>query len=264
MDRFDSYLSKSLDEVYLKLLQDNVVQEIVICDENGNDFEKLNEKYSKLIDNGIKLRLYKNSKVLGAFLNKMKACKLAFYDCVALIDSDNVVDETYFQVAREYIDKTQLPTNYILSPSNGKTNSNVDFTSYSNKIIDRNNVSDCIVTAVDRDAPGNIWHIDLVWNSSFISLLNLGNYILSKSLVYNVTYEDEMLPKIISCDVTYFNSLAFKQVNDFQFHVVENLELEYLIHEEGLQIVYSKECNGTLWDYLVPYFRNEMGGGSAP
>jgi len=257
MDRFDKFLSNALDG-YLKLLSDGIIQEIVICDENGNDFDKINEKYSDLIDNGVKMRVYKNTKVLGVFMNKLKVCKMANYEYIALIDSDNIVDAKYFEVAREYMDRVELPKYFIVSPSYGKSHIGMDFRKFSNSIIDKLNVKDFIVMTIDPNAPGNIWHIDLVWNLDFISLLNMGNFILSKNIVHDVVFDKEIISKINYCDVMYLNSLVFKQLEGFNFHIVDNLECEYSIHDDSLQMQYSNECKGILWDYLVPYFRNEI------
>jgi hypothetical protein len=87
-------------------------------------------------------------------------------------------------------------------------------------------------------------------------LLNMGNFILSNNIAHDVSFDVEMLSKTVSCDVTYFYSLILDQLNGCQLHVVENLEYEHCIHDDGLQIKYSAECNGTLWDHLVPYFRD--------
>ena len=66
MDRFDNFLNKVLDN-YIELLKKQIIDEIIICDENGNDFEKINEKYSNFIDNGGKLRVFKNNKHSSIF-----------------------------------------------------------------------------------------------------------------------------------------------------------------------------------------------------
>ena len=188
---------------------------------------------------------------------------MANNDLIALIDSDNIVDETYFQIAQEYMKKMneQNETNklheyFIISPCWGRPHNGMDCRKYANHIIDINNIKNYIAIKSDESA---IWQNNpLMWNVLFISLLNMGNYILSKNIIHNITFDIEMLPKTISCDVMYFHSLVFKQLEGFQFHIVEKLEYDHVIHNGSIQLEYSNKCNETLWEYLVPYFYNRF------
>ena len=92
MERFDTFLKVNL----LKYLDDKNIDEIIICDETGNDIDKINNFFP----NNQKLRLFKNETRLGPFANKLKACSLAKNEWIALIDSDNFADTDYFQRQR--------------------------------------------------------------------------------------------------------------------------------------------------------------------
>ena len=78
MNRYDSFLKNNLT----KYLQMDLVDEIVICDENGEDVKKIQRDFP----NNDKLRLFVNERKLGAFFNKLRACKQAKNEWIALID----------------------------------------------------------------------------------------------------------------------------------------------------------------------------------
>ena len=92
MDRFDSFLDEYLS-IYLEFLNSGMIHEIIICDENGNDYEKILTKYNHGNSNS-PIRLYKNETKLGVLKNKAKVVSLANPEnYIALIDSDNFVGE---------------------------------------------------------------------------------------------------------------------------------------------------------------------------
>ena len=99
LDRFDEFLSRYLPQY----LDNNLINEIIITDENGNDIDKIQKMF-----NNEKLRLFKNDKRLGPFLNKLSACSKAKNEWIVLIDSDNFADKNYFNVAKDYIEKNIL------------------------------------------------------------------------------------------------------------------------------------------------------------
>ena len=106
--RFDTFLSNHLDE-YLCYLDEKIIDEIVICDEDGKDYNKIIKKYKKIMEKNEniknKFKLYKNNNILGVFLNKIKVCMLASHNYIALIDSDNFCERDYFKKIRDYIKK---------------------------------------------------------------------------------------------------------------------------------------------------------------
>jgi len=91
MDRYDKYLKYNLP----KYIQNEYIREIVICDENGNDYEKI----KKELGSCDKIKLYRNETRLGPLKNKIKTMSLCSCNHIALIDSDNYADYDYFEQA---------------------------------------------------------------------------------------------------------------------------------------------------------------------
>ena len=221
MDRYDKYLSVNL----VKYVENPLISEIIITDENGNDIDKILQSN---IDKS-KLRLYKNKEVLGPFLNKVNACKLSTNEWIALIDSDNFADEDYFKLSQEYIANLISPKYDIISPSFAKPN--YDFTYLSNNIITKNNLNSIIeIERQEYEKNG------IPLNGATTSILmNNGNYILNKSLITDINLDNEMKNMHYSsaCDVIYFNTLLFEQL-DLKFHVLAGLEYEHALDDSGI------------------------------
>ena len=235
MDRFDTFLSKNLDN-YIEFLIDELIDEIIITDENGNDYKKISEKYKHLLEQMPNFKIYKNEKILGVFKNKLNACIYASCKYIALIDSDNFPDKKYFKTVKEYINKNEkmFPEHIILAPSrsiNHNDAPNLNYKEFENKIINKTNI---------------IEHIPKI---KFQVLLNTGNYIISKSITDNINYDNEIMDIISGCDVVYFNLLAFKQFSDLELHVIEGLEYSHTEHKDG---EYNKR------DQRCDYFRDRI------
>jgi hypothetical protein len=202
MNRYDNFLSKNLQ----KYLNNDFIYEIVISDENGNDNKKIRENFKSN-----KLVLSENEYVLGPFLNKLKVCKLAKCEWIALMDSDNFADTNYFQIAQNYIQNVILDQkNIILAPE--KANPNFIFSDMSGFILKNGNFN---------------------MNSNIDVLLNAGNFVINKYLIDNLDLKNEIdfinLNKASPYDVLYFNLLLFEQL-DLNLHVVNNLEYYHCVH----------------------------------
>ena len=216
MNRFDVFLNVYLDK-YIEYLNSEIIDEIVICDENGDDFYKIYMKYGHFISsNPNKIKVVKNDEILGVFLNKKKVCSMASNKYIALIDSDNFADETYFKTAKEYIINNELPENFILAPSFAKPL--FDFTSF----IRKGDIKPYLKEYLQN-------------NLLFKICFNAGNYILSNNIHSKIKYDVELLPKVTSCDVIYFNLLCFQQLEDFEMHIVEGMEYNHVIHSGSTQ-----------------------------
>ena len=89
MDRWVKFLRKQLP-VYL---DHPLVDCVIVCDENGNDIEMICDlDYAK----NPKLRLYQNEYILGVYGNKRQCLLNAPTDYVAVLDSDNWFEPSYF------------------------------------------------------------------------------------------------------------------------------------------------------------------------
>jgi hypothetical protein len=244
MNRFDNFLKSYLEE-YLK---NDLIDEIIITDEIGDDIDKINNYFSNNI-NFKKLKLYKNEKRLGPFLNKHKACKIALNEWIALIDSDNFADKTYFEISNKYIIENNIENNIkkniILAPSKAKPNFN--YSHLSNKIINKNNLLEII--NYENNINNNYTKIN--------TLMNTGNYIINKFLIDNLDIDKENINFIncFSADVIYFNTLLFEQL-DLQMHIVKDLEYKHVVHNGSiyinthsnpLNIFYGKEIHNRFY-----------------
>lgn len=215
IDRYDTFLKKNL----LRYINNPLVDEIVISDENGNDNNKIKRDFKSQVDSG-KIKLSKNNEVLGPFLNKIKVCKMAKNEWIALIDSDNFADNNYFTVAEKYIKGHKLNNKTIIAPCFAKPN--FDYRTLGGKIIKRENVKQL------RD------------NKLFILLMNTGNYIVNKFLIDNLQIEKDMelIKKSHACDVTLFNTLLYEQLG-LEMHVVKDLHYDHAFHSNS---IYLKTC----------------------
>jgi hypothetical protein len=203
MDRYDNFLSNYLDDY----INNELISEIIITDENGNDIDKIIKKYP----NNNKLILIKNKRQLGILLNKMKVCKLATNEWIALIDSDNYASHDYFITAKNYIENViNEQKNIILAPSKANPNFNFKFVSgviYKNGNIRKNSTN--ILTEC---------------------LMNTGNYVINKYLIDNLYIPNNIDPG--PYDVIYLNILMFKQL-DLNMHIVDNLEYSHVVHDDS-------------------------------
>uniref|UniRef100_A0A6C0DJ31 Glycosyltransferase 2-like domain-containing protein n=1 Tax=viral metagenome TaxID=1070528 RepID=A0A6C0DJ31_9ZZZZ len=213
IDRFENFLSRYLP----KYLANEYIDEIIITDENGNDIEKIKTCFPE--DN--KLILVKNESRLGPFLNKIKACSLAKNEWIVLMDSDNFAYKDYFIKAKNYIEKNiNNEKNIILAPSFARPNFN--YYHLSGSILKKGCFNDTI-------------------KSQSLILMNTGNYVINKYLIDNLelSNETENIPKSSACDVIYFNTLLFEQL-DLNMHIVEGLEYDHIVHDGS---VYLQTCS---------------------
>jgi hypothetical protein len=219
MDRFDDFLSNYLF-VYL---ENELIQEIIITDENGEDIKKIQEHFDHP-----KLRLFQNEKRLGALLNKHKAASLAQNEWIVLIDSYNLADYDYFETAKNYIEsiKDQPVQNVILAPCFAKPL--FDFTHLSGVIFKKGEIEK--IRSIDKLHPKS-YRSDV--------LMNAGNYIIHKHLIEQVDLSGEDLSESNSCDVILFNMILFEQL-DLHLHVVKDLKYTHVCHSGS---IYLKTCD---------------------
>ena len=219
LDRFDDFLSRYL----VQYLENEHINEIIITDENGNDTEKIN----KTFPNNNKLILIKNERCLGPFLNKMKACSFAENEWIVLMDSDNFAHKDYFVMAKKYIDNViGNSKNIILAPS--KARPQFDFSHLSGFIYKKGDFEKNNHLEIKLKQPHHA-------QSSV--LMNAGNYVLNKFLIDNLNLQNEAdnIQKSSACDVIYFNTLLFEQL-DLNMHVVPYMEYDHVVHNGSVYI----------------------------
>ena len=90
MRRWKGFLEKSLPT----FLNNDYVTYVVICDETGEDVAAI--RASKWASHP-KLRLHTNAQRLGMYANKRKCVEVSPTDWVAVLDSDNIVPDVFFE-----------------------------------------------------------------------------------------------------------------------------------------------------------------------
>lgn len=94
MRRWKGFLEKSLPT----FLQNENVSYVVVCDETGEDVEAiLRSRWAS----HPKLRLHTNERRLGMYANKRRCVELSPTDWVAVLDSDNLFPNEYFETLFE-------------------------------------------------------------------------------------------------------------------------------------------------------------------
>ena len=236
-NRFDNFLSRYLDD-YLDYLKRGVIDEIVIADETGYDYDKINEKYGEYIGINNNFRVFKNDEILGVFKNKIHVSCLAKNNLVALIDSDNFASENYFLKVKTFISENTLPENYIISPDFAAPK--FDFSAFGGLKITKKNIKE-------------------LWNKEFFStLLNTGNYVFTKNIMENLQYDNnpETLFKITACDVLYFNLLFFQQYDDLIFYCLKDHSYTHVCHMDSEYIKTQHNCNNFRDTFVYPSYEN--------
>ena len=94
MRRWKSFLEKSLPT----FLENENVTHVIICDETGEDIDAI--KASRWASHP-KLQLFKNEKRLGMYANKRRCVEKSPSDWVAVLDSDNIFPEAFFETLFE-------------------------------------------------------------------------------------------------------------------------------------------------------------------
>ena len=67
--------------------------------------------------------------------------------------------------------------------------------------------------------------------------MNTGNYIINKYLITNLNLSNEInnIPYCSACDVIYFNTMLFEQL-DLNMHIVPNMEYLHVVHDDSIYI----------------------------
>ena len=218
MDRFDKYLKEYLP----KYLENNLINEIIICDENGNDYKKILKHF-----NSDRIKLYQNSKILGPFLNKINVCKKSNNEWIAIIDSDNFADYDYFQTAKNFIQKYNPESNSIISPD------------YASTVFQWPHLSKNEYGLLNKDTYKELNQIDLLNpNLGKIShLLNTGNFIINKNMIDNINLDgqNEIIEKSSCFDVVLMNYYLFKQYN-MNFYILNNMKYLHNFSNDSIYI----------------------------
>lgn len=213
-NRFDPFLRMYLP----KYIENPWIDEIVICDENGEDIRHIQAHFD---DNTLtKFVLMKNDTRLYAYRNKEKVVKMAKNDWICLMDSDNFAPISYFEAWQSYIDEHGCETDRVYMPiqtitsmkENEDCSIGFDFSEHLNMTYDNSNIGE-----YDIEKMG--------------CFLNTGNYIFHRSnfdtVFYDKTYQD-LLNDIYAVDVVFKNALMMAK--GVKFSVVPNMRYYHIVH----------------------------------
>lgn len=231
MDRFDDFLDEYL-EIYLDMKEAGIIDEIIVTDENGNDYKKILEKYGDE-----KIRVYKNETKLGAFKNKLRAVSYANPEnFIAVIDSDNLVDHTYFDAAIQFIQKNKLKVtdDIVLCPYHTISDFEFDYSKYLGETIDYLKVR------------------QLCTDTKFHMMLNTGNYIITSGSYRNLKYDDQNIEKAGPNDVIYKHLLAFYQNPRYRVFVVENMKYIHVVHINSFYLQTHQAAMSFYNHHIIP------------
>jgi hypothetical protein len=218
LNRYDAFLSKNIRE-YLK---NDRIEEIVICDENGEDIEKILKNFTDS-----RIRLYKNESLLGPFRNKIKCCELSSNEWVCLIDSDNFAHEEYFSALEKYFieESDSIDEFTIILP--GFSKPNFDHRGLGKLTITKENFSE-----ISKGKNLN----------DILVMMNTGNYVINKKILslLKLSDEKENIEKSDSCDVIYLSTLLMEQL-PVKFKIVPEMWYDHTVHEGSIYIEKHRE-----------------------
>lgn len=228
MNRYDDFLSKFIS----KYLSNPLISEIIITDETGDDAKKISEAFDDP-----KLKVFTNEKRLGAIFNKDKAMRLATNEWIAIIDSDNFTDIDYFIKAKEFIEKNNPSKESILSPVFTSKGFN------SSEWINHPGFDHKKYAGIDL-TKDLLKSLDLPTRKHLSAVLNMGNYIINKFLVNNVTFDKEPTELITNGlnfpgDALYYTTMLFEQFSNLHYYFVLDMSYMHSIHQNSYYMTTS-------------------------
>ena len=218
-------------ESFIQVVDNDFIGEIVIVDDYSD-----NAIYIKLYNlindlNSDKIKIHRNEANLGPFKNKYEAVKKCSNDWVILLDSDNIIDNSYIEIVEGLAkedDIMYIPE--ILYKKKNKKNISWHYVAFSNLIIDKSNIKD---------------YVDV---SYFGAFLNTGNHFFNRNR-YMQVIENACNDLSLSInDAIYFSYLWLLSGN--RMKVVPDL---YYIHrpsKDSWWVIHSKECMGSTFEII--------------
>jgi len=212
MKRFATFLDKNLD-LYLA---NDLWDEIVVVDETGEDYDALVKKYGK---EHPRIKLFKNQKRLGAMCNKLEVISKAKNDIVCLMDSDNFAGHDYLQAFLRFIKHHGYDSKTIYMPE---------------KLIGTHYDFSKLPQAVTADN----WTFVIDKENAY---LNVGNYIVPKSIVTPAVLHYARQQKNIGIDVLILNHLLVG-TKKYKLQRVPTMQYQHVVHQNGFYDSTAQEC----------------------
>jgi len=93
---------------------------------------------------------------------------------------------------------------------------------------------------------------------NFQVLLNTGNYIVSKKIFDTIQYDPRIMYYISACDVLFFNLLCFQQFEDFQLHILRDMEYTHVVHGGSIYTNTISNCREFINHVVLPEYERLM------
>lgn len=189
------------------------LQEIVFTiDPSSYPYDNLIE-YSKSYP---KVKIHINDRTLMVFRNKIKAVSMCNSPWVILLDSDNVIDRNYLNIALS----TNKQDNIIYQPS--KALPHLDYSSLNGMVITKENIKSLIT---DRT-------VEMAFNTC--------NYILNRGEWLEAVNSFDGIKDPTGSDTAQINYLCLKK--GMSLCIVKDLEYQHAVHDGSTYVKYSKEA----------------------
>lgn len=204
---------------FRKVIDHPSITEILIIDDHspGGVFNRLSEK----IKEKRKVRLVRNPENLGCYHNKKQVVSQAVNNWVILLDSDNVIDNSY-------VDKflsCDLVENQIYAPDFAKPH--FDYRKFSNMVLNASNVK------------------NFIKDKFFDCLINTCNYVVNKDF-YLSAWEYHKEPW--TADTLFHNYHHLKAGGSIK--VVKGMQYEHLVHDGSHYQQNMRKTNGLREIYM--------------
>jgi hypothetical protein len=216
-------------------LQRPEVGEVIVTDETGDDVAEIQKQSWS---SNPKLRLFTNQTIKGIYLNKRYAATLAEYPYIAILDSDNLFGDDWFDDLADAIEIQPPNTTLFGSAAFKSVNTDTGLVEYHCKHFDGLTIAK------------NLWNEFLMqpkWNF----LLNDGNWVIPKSAV---AFWPEEIPKDFEagarfCDALYTLRLFIKA--GYSIHYISGLSYTHTVHSGSSWLQTDREStraiNTTDW-----------------
>ena len=217
-----------LFESFSNVISSEVISEVCIVDD-FSDIQVYNEVYNRIekikIDNKYfnKIKIHRNEKNLGSFLNKLECVKKSSNDWIILLDSDNIINLDYVDIVSKLADEKK-----IYAPSHAICDSQLlNYTNHSGKIINKDEYKNILKGT------------DIVWDCIF----NTGNYFFNRKNYLKCIEEEESIENSFASDAYYLIYLWFKNLDDSKFEIVKDLKYIHRLHNDSHYIKTSGSFN---------------------
>ena len=212
-----SFLEKTVPDY----LDNPTITAVVICDETGEDIDQIEKT---VWGKHPKLRLHRNPSRLGMYYNKRKCMEVSPTDWVAVLDSDNIFPEEFFETVQDVVTdpKTIYASGDIVRLFLKTGESEQKTQQFSGLQITKSNWNPVLKT------PG--------WNF----LLNDGNWIGHKSLLQ--AWPTNLLEKEIRATDSLRIVKGFVE-KGFTYFVVPGLRYIHTVHDDSEWIKTERESS---------------------